>query len=64
VPFPLALQREAHRSIAYGAGRPSESRAGRLRAVRELLRTEPDLLPAVEARARQALRTNRFQAAA
>jgi hypothetical protein len=64
VPFPEALQREAHRSIAYGAGRPTESRAARLRAVRELLRTEPDLLPAVEARARQALAANRFQAAA
>jgi hypothetical protein len=34
--------------------------AARLRAVRELLRTEPDLLPAVEARARTALRTGRF----
>jgi hypothetical protein len=63
-PFPLALQREAHRSIAYGAARPSESRAARLRAVRELLRTEPDLLPAVEARARAALRTGRFAQAA
>lgn len=64
VPFPLALQREAHRSIAYGVGRPSESRAGRLRAVRELLRTEDDLLPAVEARAHAALTAGRFQAAA
>jgi hypothetical protein len=64
VPFPLALQREAHRSIAYGTARPSESRAARLRAVRELLRTEPDLLPAVEARARTALRTGRFTQAA
>lgn len=64
VPFPLALQREAHRSLAYGRARPSESRAARLRAVRELLRTEPDLLPAVEARARTALRTGRFAAAA
>jgi hypothetical protein len=64
VPFPLALQREAHRSIAYGRARPSESRAARLRAVRELLRTEPDLLPAVEVRARRALRTGSFTAAA
>lgn len=64
VPFPLALQREAHRSIAYGRARPSESRAARLRAVRELLRTEPDLLPAVEARARTALQAGRFAAAA
>jgi len=54
------LQREAHRSIAYGRARPSESRAARLRAVRELLRTEPDLLPAVEATARTAVRTGRF----
>lgn len=64
VPFPLALQREAHRSLGYGTARPSESRATRLRAARELLRTEPDLLPAVEARARAALRTGRFTQAA
>lgn len=64
VPFPLALRREAHRSIAYGRARPSESRAARLRAVRELLRTEPNLLPAVEARARRALRTGDFTPAA
>jgi hypothetical protein len=64
VPFPLALQREAHRSIAYGRARPSESRAARLRAVRELLRVEGDLLPAVETRARTALRAGRFPAAA
>jgi hypothetical protein len=63
-PFPLALRREAHRSIAYGRARPSESRAARLRAVRELLRTEPDLLPAVEARARTAIRTGQFATAA
>lgn len=63
-PFPLSLQREAHRSLAYGRARPSESRAARLRAVRELLHTEPDLLPAVEARARAALRTGRFTTAA
>jgi hypothetical protein len=63
-PFPLALRREAHRSIAYGRARPSESRAARLRAVRELLRTEPDLLPAVESRARSALQAGRFPAAA
>lgn len=62
--FPLALQREAHRSLAYGTARPTESRAARLRAARELLRTEPDLLPAVEARARTALRTGRFAPAA
>ncbi|MFI8351318.1 hypothetical protein [Streptomyces sp. NPDC085596] len=64
VPFPLALQREAHRSIGYGQARPSESRTARLRAARELLRTEPDLLPAVEARARRALRTGSFAPAA
>lgn len=64
IPFPLALQREAHRSLGYGTARPSESRAARLRAARELLRTEPDLLPAVEARARAALRTGRFAQAA
>ncbi|WP_020135056.1 hypothetical protein [Streptomyces sp. 351MFTsu5.1] len=63
IPFPLALQREAHRNIAYGRARPSEPRAARLRAARELLRIEPDLLPAVEARARRALRTGRFPAA-
>ena len=64
VPFPLALEREAHRSLAYGRARPSESRAARLRAARELLRTEPDLLPSVEARARTAVRTGRFTTAA
>jgi hypothetical protein len=64
VPFPLVLQREAHRSLGYGTARPSESRAARLRAARELLRTEPDLLPAVEARARAALRAGRFTQAA
>lgn len=64
VPLPLALQREAHRALAYGRARPSESRAARLRAARELLRTEPDLLPAVETTARTALRDGRFPAAA
>jgi hypothetical protein len=64
VPFPIALEREAQRSIGYGTGRASESRAARLRAVRELLRTVDDLLPAVEARARTALQTGRFPAAA
>ncbi|MFI5687894.1 hypothetical protein [Streptomyces sp. NPDC051636] len=64
VRLPLALQREAHRSLAYGTARPSESRAARLRAARELLRTTDDLLPAVEARARTALRTGRFTQAA
>lgn len=64
VPFPLALRREAHRSLAYGTRRPTESRVARVRAARELLRTEPDLLPAVEARARTAVRTGRFEAAA
>jgi hypothetical protein len=62
VPFSLALQREAQRSLAYGRARSSESRAARLRAVRELLRTTDDLLPAVETRARSALRTGRFAA--
>jgi hypothetical protein len=64
VPFPEALRREAERSIGYGNGRPSESRAVRLRAARELLRTIDDLLPAVEARARTAITTGRFPAAA
>ncbi len=64
VPFPLALQREAHRSLAYGRALPTESRASRVRAARELLRTEPDLLPAVETTARTAVRTGRFPAAA
>jgi hypothetical protein len=64
VPFPEALRREAERSIGFGRARPSESRAVRLRAARELLRTVDDLLPAVEARARTALRTGRFPAAA
>jgi hypothetical protein len=60
-PFPLALQREAQRSIAYGTARASESRAVRLRAARELLRTVDDLLPAVEARARTAVPAGAFR---
>ncbi|MFG3170578.1 hypothetical protein [Streptomyces sp. NPDC048200] len=64
VPFPLALEREAHRAIGYGRARPSESTAARIRAARELLRTTDDLLPAVEATARTAARTGRFPAAA
>lgn len=64
VPFPEALQREAQRSLAYGTARPSESRNVRLRAAAELLRTADDLLPAVEATARTALRTGHFRAAA
>ncbi|HMG61311.1 MAG TPA: hypothetical protein VK599_00020, partial [Streptosporangiaceae bacterium] len=64
VPFPLALQREAHRSLAYGRALPTESRASRVRAARELLRAEPDLLPAVETTARNAVRTGRFPVAA
>lgn len=64
VPFPLALEREAHRAIGYGRARPSESTAARIRAARELLRTTDDLLPAVEATARTATRTGRFAAAA
>jgi hypothetical protein len=64
VPFPLALQREAQRSVAYGRTTGTESRASRVRAAAELLRTQPGLLPAVEARARTAVRTGRFQAAA
>ncbi|MFI1166556.1 hypothetical protein ACH4UM_23870 [Streptomyces sp. NPDC020801] len=64
VPFPQALQQEAHRSIAYGIGRPSESRAARLRAARQLLFTERNLLPAVRARAQTAVRTGRFTQAA
>jgi hypothetical protein len=64
IPFPLALRREAHRSIAYGRARSSESRTARIRAARELLRVERDLLPAVEARARTAVREGRFAPAA
>lgn len=64
IAFPLALRREAHRSIAYGRARASESRAARVRAARELLRTERDLLPAVQARARSAVQAGRFAPAA
>lgn len=64
LPFPLALQREAQRSIAYGTARPSEARTVRLRAARELLRTVDDLLPAVEARARAAVQAGAFAPAA
>ncbi|MET8826091.1 hypothetical protein ABZX40_13545 [Streptomyces sp. NPDC004610] len=64
IPFPEALRREAERSIGYGVARPSESRAVRVRAARELLRTVDDLLPAVESTARTAVRSGRFPAAA
>lgn len=64
VAFPDALEREAQRSLAYGRTTGSESRAARLRAARELLRTAPDLLPALESLARTAVRTSRFPAAA
>jgi hypothetical protein len=64
VPFPEALRREAERAVGYGQRRPSESGAARVRAARELLRTVDDLLPAVEARARTAVRTGRFPTAA
>jgi hypothetical protein len=64
VPFPEALRREAERSIGYGRARPSEARAVRLRAARELLRAVDDLLPAVETTARTAIRNGRFPAAA
>ena len=64
VPFPLALQREAQRSVAYGRTTGAESRASRVRAAAELLRTQPELLPAVQARARTAVRTGHFPAAA
>lgn len=64
IPFPEALRREAERSIGYGRARPSESRAVRLRAARELLRAVDDLLPAVETTARSALCDGRFPAAA
>ncbi|MFE3031571.1 hypothetical protein ACFXKY_07970 [Streptomyces canus] len=63
-PFPVALRREAERSVGFGRARPSESTAVRVRAARELLRTVDDLLPAVEETARQAVRTGRFPAAA
>jgi hypothetical protein len=63
-PFPLALAREAQRSLAYGRHLGSESQAARLRAAAELLRTTNDLLPAVEAHARTAVRARRFPAAA
>lgn len=63
-PFPEALRREAERSIGYGRARPSESPAARIRAARELLRTVDDLLPAVEATARRAVRAGQFPAAA
>lgn len=63
VPLPLVLQRQARSNIAHGRARPSESRAARVRAAAELLRSGVDLPPDVRAAARRAVRNRRFAAA-
>lgn len=63
VPLPLYLQRQARSNIAHGHARPSESRAARVRAAAELLRSGVDLPPDVRAAAQRAVRNRRFAAA-
>lgn len=63
VPLPLHLQRQARSNIAHGHARPSESRAARIRAAAELLRSGVDLPPDVRAAAQRAVRNRRFTAA-
>ncbi|MFI6140323.1 hypothetical protein ACIBCC_19310 [Streptomyces griseus] len=63
VPLPLHLQRQARSNIARGHARPSESRAARVRAAAELLRSGVDLPPDVRAAAQRAVRSRRFAAA-
>lgn len=63
VPLPLHLQRQARSNIAHGHARPSESRAARVRAAAELLRSGVDLPPDVRAAAQRAVRDRRFAAA-
>jgi hypothetical protein len=53
VGLPEAVKREAQRSIARGFSLPSESNASRIRALKELLKTNPALPKTVLARAKR-----------
>lgn len=61
VSLPEAVQREAERSIARGFSLPSESNASRIRALKELLDSNPKLPKTVLARARQDLKAGEFK---
>lgn len=61
VSLPEAAKREAERSIARGFSLPSESNASRIRALKELLDSNPQLPKTVLARARQDLKAGEFK---
>lgn len=60
VSLPDAVSREAQRSIARGFSLPSESNASRVRALKELLKGNPDLPKTVLERARRDLKNGEF----
>lgn len=60
VSLPEAVSREAQRSIARGFSLPSESNASRIRALKELLKGNPDLPKTVIASARKAAAKGEF----
>jgi len=60
VSLPDAVSREAQRSIARGFSLPSESNASRIRALKELLKGNPDLPKTVLERARRDLKRGEF----
>lgn len=60
VSLPEAARREAERSIARGFSLPSESNASRVRALKELLKTNPDLPKTVLAAAKKAAESGTF----
>lgn len=61
VSLPEAVQREAERSIARGFSLESESNASRIRALRELLDSNPKLPKTVLARAERDLKAGQFK---
>lgn len=60
VSLPEAARREAERSIARGFSLPSESNASRVRALKELLKTDPQLPKTVLAAAKKAAESGTF----
>lgn len=60
VSLPEAARREAERSIARGFSLPSESNASRVRALKELLKTNPQLPKTVLAAAKKAAESGTF----
>ena len=61
VSLPEAVAREAERSIARGFSLPSESNASRIRALKELLDSNPKLPKTVLARAERDLKAGQFK---